>query len=103
MHRHSTALNTWAWRQAKKKLTPTPHPTPKPANPACKTAIRHPRRRVPERKTKNRRQSGCRLWRVSPVEAISSESPCNSFFCSILRAPHRGTSLGPFVCGANNF
>jgi hypothetical protein len=22
-------------------------------------------------------------------------------FCSALRAPHRGTSLGPFVCGAN--
>jgi hypothetical protein len=45
--------------QAKKK-TATPQPTPKPASPACKTAIRHPRRRVPERKTKNRRQSGCR-------------------------------------------
>jgi len=71
MHRHSTALNTWGMAQKgcrrQKKLTATPHPTPKPANPACKTAIRHPRRRVPERKTKNRRQSGCRLWRVSPV------------------------------------
>jgi hypothetical protein len=28
-----------------------------------------PRRRVPERKTKNRRQAGCRLWRVSPVRS----------------------------------
>jgi hypothetical protein len=26
-----------------------------------------------------------------------------SGFCSKLRAPHRGTSLGPFVCGAQAF
>jgi hypothetical protein len=31
-----------------------------------------------------------------------SESPLVGDFCSKLRAPRRGTSLGPFVCGANN-
>ena len=76
MHRHSTALNTWSMAQKayrrQKKMTATPQPTPKPANPKCKTAIRHPRRRVPERKTKNRRQAGCRMWRVSPVDLAAS-------------------------------
>jgi hypothetical protein len=33
--------------------------------------------------------------------ASSEESPLGGEFCSKLRAPHRGTSLGPFVCGAN--
>jgi len=29
--------------------------------------------------------------------------PCSAAaFCSKLRAPHRGASLGPLVCGANN-
>jgi len=36
------------------------------------------------------------------VGEISSESPLYcSVFCSKFRAPHRGTSLGPLVCGAH--
>jgi hypothetical protein len=32
---------------------------------------------------------------------ILGNPPVVSDFCSNLRAPHRGTSLGPLVCGAN--
>jgi hypothetical protein len=39
-------------------------------------------------------------FRFSPA-AVSAESPVGGDFCSKLRAPHRGTSLGSFVCGAN--
>jgi|AntAceMinimDraft_5_1070358.scaffolds.fasta_scaffold79861_2 hypothetical protein len=33
--------------------------------------------------------------------AISAESPLGGRLCSNLRAPHRGTFLGPFVCDSN--
>jgi|AntAceMinimDraft_5_1070358.scaffolds.fasta_scaffold103315_2 hypothetical protein len=36
------------------------------------------------------------------LAAISDNPIVVRVFCSKLRAPNRGTSLGPFVCGANN-
>jgi hypothetical protein len=36
------------------------------------------------------------------LRAISTEFLLGGNFCSKLRAPHRGRSLGPFVCGANH-
>jgi hypothetical protein len=35
----------------------------------------------------------------SPLWCASSTKSTKSIFCSKLRAPRRGTSLGPFVCG----
>jgi hypothetical protein len=46
-------------------------------------------------------EPGDRRCNLSPA-AISSESPCIARLCSKLRPPQRGTSLGPFVCGARN-
>ena len=42
------------------------------------------------------------FFHVQPVvPLLLTPRPCRvAFFCSELRAPHRGTSLGPFVCGA---
>jgi hypothetical protein len=34
------------------------------------------------------------------LERILLNPPLGGSFCSKLRAPHRGTSIGPFVCGA---
>jgi hypothetical protein len=36
------------------------------------------------------------------LDKKSTETSLLGDLCNKLRAPHRGTSLGPFVCGANN-
>jgi hypothetical protein len=50
----------------------------------------------------SRADTPCQFFHAQPVvPLLLTPRPCRvAFFCNELRAPHRGTSLGPFVCGA---
>jgi hypothetical protein len=57
---------------------------------------------VPEGRLAVISHQSCRSQNFSfSLEANSAELPLGGDFYSKLRAPHRGTSLGPFVCRAN--
>jgi hypothetical protein len=47
-------------------------------------------------------QSEARNFALAQQRLLLNPPPVVCDFCSKLRAPHRGTSLGPFVCAANN-